>query len=165
MVLVATPSLKDPNFRRTILFIAAHSAEDGALAYVLNRPADSTVNVPGPEGALTVPIFHGGPVQSDALILASLQWRAPSGIIAFHTFEEDGLTPEWVDGLRAFLGYAGWNPGQLENELAQNAWLVLQPSRELVHMANTENVWLAVMRQAGPVMRLLASAPDDPSLN
>ncbi|GAB4184009.1 MAG: YqgE/AlgH family protein [Terrimicrobiaceae bacterium] len=165
MLLVATPALKDPNFRRTILFVAAHSGEQGALAYILNRPCDSAMDLPGPQGPLSVPLFQGGPVQPGIVTLASLQWRSPSGVCAFHTFEEDSVTKEWVDGLRAFLGYAGWSPGQLEHELSQNAWLVIQPSRELVSRDIGQTAWMDIMRKAGPVMRLLAAAPDDPSLN
>lgn len=165
MLLVATPALRDPNFRRTILFVAEHSTEDGAVAYVLNRPAGFVMNVPGPDHPLLVAAYHGGPVSPQTVMLASLRWLLPSGVVAFHTIGEGAIPAESLEGLRAFLGYAGWSPGQLEHELSQNAWLVLRPSRDLIGMNLGTEEWTAVMRQAGPVMRLLASAPDDPSLN
>ena len=68
-------------------------------------------------------------------------------------------------GLRAFVGYAGWSRGQLEGEIGQKAWLVLPPARELVEMREPENAWQRVMRSSGPLMKLLAEAPDDPEKN
>ena len=63
------------------------------------------------------------------------------------------------------MGYAGWSKGQLEGEIGQKAWLVLPPARELVEMKEPENAWRHIMRSSGPLMKLLAEAPDDPEMN
>lgn len=161
MILVAAPVLRDPNFRRTILFLSQHSPEEGAVGVVLNRPMESRFQVE----SLSVELYSGGPVQPQSVLLASLQWRN-SSLLAFHSFDtSDPIPEEWHPGLRAFAGYAGWSPGQLENEIEQNAWLVLQPSEELISPQPRSSLWLDIMHRGGPLLRLLAEAPDDPSLN
>jgi putative transcriptional regulator len=79
--------------------------------------------------------------------------------------EDVHIEPQWRLGLRAFVGYAGWSQGQLEGEIGQKAWLVLPPARELVEMKEPENAWRQIMRNSGPLMKLLAEAPDDPEMN
>lgn len=174
LLLVAHPGLLDPNFRRTILFLSEHSADSGALGLVLNRPLRKTFGelAPGSAGGALggVELFYGGPVAHDHLTLASLQWQKNPSAVAFHSFMGSGvkdvqIDPKWLPGLRAFLGYVGWSRGQLENEIAQKAWIVLPPSREFIEMKEPENAWRNIMRTSGPLMKLLAEAPDDPELN
>ncbi len=172
-LLVAHPSLLDPNFRRTILFLSHHSDEDGAVGLVLNRPLpthlDKAAKKKQPGFMQNLDLFYGGPVARDQVTIASLQWRDNPTSVAFHSFTGDvgdiQIAPEWQPGLRAFVGYSGWSKGQLESEIAQNAWLVIQPSRPLIEMEQPENAWKDVMRQSGPLLKLLAEAPDDPGLN
>ena len=172
-LLVAHPSLLDPNFRRTILFLSHHSAEDGAIGLVLNRPLKKDLDEAVPQkhlGAMgEVNLFYGGPVGLDHVTIASLQWRTNPSTVAFQSFmgniDNIQINSEWRQGLRAFVGYAGWSRGQLEGEIAQKAWLVLSPTREMIEMAEPENAWRDIMRNSGPLLRLLAEAPDDPELN
>jgi len=172
-VLVAHPNLLDPNFRRTILFLSHHSEEDGAVGLVLNRPLHKTFGEvavkkqSGPLGAAG--LFYGGPVAVDHVTIASLLWQKQTSGVAFQNFttENDDMEigPEWQPGLRVFVGYAGWSKGQLEGEIAQKAWLVLPPARELIEMEDPHNAWRNIMRHSGPLMKLLGEAPDDPELN
>lgn len=173
-MLVAHPNLLDPNFRRTILFLSHHSEEDGAIGLVLNRPLQKTlgeVAADQPNPALDdVALYYGGPVAKDQLTLASLQWIQNPSAVAFHSFMGSGVEdvkvdPQWQEGLRGFLGYAGWSRGQLEGEIAQKAWLVLAPTPEFIEMKDPLNAWRTIMRNSGPLMKLLAEAPDDPELN
>lgn len=172
-LLIAHPTLLDPNFRRTILFLSHHSAEDGAIGLVLNRPLRKTLseNTTKKKKDMLggVDLYYGGPVQVDHLTVASLQWRTDPATVAFQSFmgkiEDVQIEPEWQNGLRAFVGYAGWSRGQLENEIAQDAWIVAEPTRELIEMSDPDDAWMAVMRGLGPLMRLLAEAPDSPELN
>jgi len=172
-LLVAHPNLLDSNFRRTILFLSHHSEEDGAIGLVLNRPLHKTFGEvahkkqAGPFDELE--LFYGGPVSADHVTIASLQWRENPSSVAFQSFMGNikhlHVEPEWQRGLRAFVGYAGWSKGQLEGEIAQKAWIVLQPTRDLIEMTEPETVWREIMRRSGPLLRLLAEAPDDPSRN
>ena len=172
-VLVAHPNLLDPNFRRTILFLSHHSPEDGAIGLVLNRPLNKKLGQVSRKKKEPnwneVDLFYGGPVATNQVTLASLQWRTDPTEVAFQSFMGDigsvHIETEWHSGLRAFVGYAGWSQGQLESEIAQKAWLVLEPAREIIEMENPETAWRTIMRNSGPLMKLLAEAPDDPELN
>lgn len=172
-LLVAHPSLRDPNFRRTILFLSHHTADDGAIGLVLNRPLRKTFGEVAEEKPSrwmeNIGLYYGGPVAADHVTIASLQWRENPMVVAFHSYagnlEDVEIEPEWQPGLRAFAGYAGWSRGQLESEIAQKAWLVLTPTRELIEMTEPEKAWREIMRNSGPLMRLLSEAPDDPELN
>lgn len=165
-ILVAHPSLHDPNFRRTVLFISHHDAE-GATGFVLNRPLGETLSqLPSlPD----VPVYYGGPVRPEHMLLATLQWRENPTVVAFRTFPgrhgEEPVGSEWMPGLRAFAGYSGWNPDQLEREIAEKAWLVVQPSKDIIDMPRPSAIWKQLMREAGPVFHLLSEEPDDPSKN
>ena len=166
-LLVAHPSLRDPNFRRTILFLSHHNPEEGATGIVLNRPLDESL--PSCEDHPEIRIHYGGPVEPGNILLASLQWRTDPTVVAFRAFVghqgDSPIEPEWHPGLRAFAGYAGWGRGQLENEISQNAWIVIPPTRELIEMTDLPEAWKSIMRRSGPMMHLLAEAPDDPEKN
>jgi putative transcriptional regulator len=71
----------------------------------------------------------------------------------------------WEKGLRIFEGYAGWSPGQLEQEIEGNTWLVIPPRRELIEMKEPLAAWQDIMQNSGPLLHLLSEAPDDPGLN
>lgn len=173
-LLAAHPSLRDPNFRRSIIFLSHHHAEDGAIGLVLNRPLHKTMadfpDASADSGPLRpVPVFYGGPVGGDDLLLASLQWRVAPDALAFHGFgnarAKPVIPPDVRPGLRAFLGYSGWSRGQLEGEIAEKSWLVLPPARRFIEASEPEVLWRDVMNELGPVYRLLAGMPDDPSRN
>ena len=90
-------------------------------------------------------------------------------MVAFRAFVgragEELVEKEWLPGLRAFAGYAGWTRGQLEGEIAENAWIVIPPTREIVEMSSPNDVWKNIMKKSGPLMHLLSEAPDHPEKN
>src|SRR6202046_5006557 len=142
-LLVATPLLGDPNFRRTVIWIVEDEPEEGTLGVVLNRPTEVEVGqVLEPWSDLaTGPsvVFKGGPVSpNSALALAlargedePLGWRSVDGARPTSPVRPGDLEapPELLaDGitsLRVFAGYAGWGPGQLQAEIDEGAWYVL----------------------------------------
>jgi putative transcriptional regulator len=153
--LIAQPSLIDPNFRQTVVLILAHS-DDGAFGLVVNRPAHK----PG----LPFPIFHGGPCSAPGLFMlhGHPEWledeatdvdaadsEGPQREIAPGIFlgdpdclkrvgqKEDGETIH----CRAFQGYAGWSPGQLESELEGGAWQVTPADSEVLFRTPVEKLW------------------------
>ena len=135
---------------------------------MLNRPLDESLPPCG--GVPEVGVSFGGPVEPGQILLVSLQWRESPTVIAFRAFGgqqpgEASIEPEWHPGLRAFAGYSGWSRGQLELEIAQNAWIVMPPTRELIKMADPGGAWKSIMRKSGPMMHLLSEAPDDPEQN
>src|SRR5947208_4474520 len=133
-LLVAHPNMLDPNFRRAVLFISAHDAEDGALGVILNRPLDKQVadlvNEAPPAGLADVPVFLGGPVGKTQLMFAAFEWQKGVGLKLNHNIGLEELNQEIGQkppGICAYVGYAGWEAGQLEAELKQKAWLLQKP--------------------------------------
>ena len=170
--LVAHPSMMDPNFRRSVLFISAHDPNDGALGVIVNRPLDKQVadlvSETPPNGLASVPVFLGGPVGKNHLMFAAVEWHDGQGLRINHNVglaEASSLAGSNPAAIRAFVGYAGWGAGQLEAEMKQNAWLLQKPSRAALRPDRLPNLWFDIMRGLGPWYKLLAAAPDDPSLN
>lgn len=172
-LLVAHPMMADPNFRHAILYLSHHSAEDGALGFILNRPLGQKAGELGIADALeqvaNVPLFEGGPVQKNQIIVASLEWDSQIGACKFEPLQKpEGdfeLPAGHDDKLRVFLGYAGWSKNQLEKEIALNSWLVVKPHPELLRADADDNTWRRIMNGLGPMYRLLADAPEDASNN
>ncbi len=172
-LLVASPNLLDPNFRRSVVYIANNDADAGSFGMVINRKTGKTVGELLPEKELGLlgktPVFVGGPVGRDQLTFASLRWIDASRGIDCRpqlTLEEAGeIVRDDFSSVRAFVGYAGWGQGQLEAEVAQNAWIVSKPVRDFLDPKNLDGIWRSIMRKSGPLYRLLAEAPDDPSMN
>ena len=171
-LLVAHPNMLDPNFRRTVLFISAHDPNDGALGVIINRPLDKQVadlvSETPPEGLAGVPVFLGGPVGKNQLMFAAFEWHKGEGLKLNHNVgleeasERAGQNPI---SICAFVGYAGWEAGQLEAEMEQKAWLLQKPNPSVLKPERLPKLWFDIMRGLGPWYKLLAAAPDDPSLN
>jgi putative transcriptional regulator len=172
-LLVAHPNMLDPNFRRTVLFISEHEPNEGALGVIINRPVDRPVAelVSGapPPGLADVPVFLGGPVGRNQLMFAAFEWQKGRGLKLNHNiaFDERSDADAHKNSLTvcAFVGYAGWGAGQLESEVKQKAWVVQKANRSLLKLDRLPNLWFDIMRTLGPWYKMLAAAPDDPSLN
>lgn len=171
-LLVAHPNMRDPNFRRAVLFISAHEPDEGALGVILNRPLEKHVSelvteLP-PEGLADVPVFLGGPVGKDKLMFAAFEWENPHALTINHSVsvdEANDLAATDPKSICAFVGYAGWGAGQLEAEMKQNAWVLQKPKRAMLKRERLPKLWFEIMRGLGPWFKMLAAAPDDPSLN
>jgi putative transcriptional regulator len=172
-LLVAHPNMLDPNFRRTVLFISAHDPKEGALGVIVNRPldrqvADLVTEMP-PAGLAEVPVFLGGPVGKNQLLLAAFEWQKGEGLKLNHNVAlddaSDAIDAKKPAGVCAFVGYAGWGAGQLEAEMKQKAWLLQKPSPSMFKLDRLPKLWFDIMRTLGPWYKLLAATPDDPSLN
>lgn len=174
-LLVAAATLPDPNFARSVVLVCEHS-EAGALGIVLNRPSELLASESAPELApLLGPgavISSGGPVQTDALlVLAEFEQADEAGICVVGNVGLVGEGSE-IDDLvdhthraRAFAGYAGWGPGQLDEELARDDWYVLPAMVDDLFDLDTEELWARVLTRKGGRFALVARMPVDPSLN
>ncbi len=163
--LVASPLMGDPNFARTVVLMLQHD-EDGALGVVVNRPSESPVaeHLPewAPHSATPPVVFVGGPVSPETGI--GLRKSEPGGVPAVEVF--DLVADREVLGpIRVFSGYAGWGPNQLEAELEDTAWLVVEASGDAVFTDRPDLLWGRIMRSVDPEFGVLATLPDDPSLN
>ena len=172
-LLVAHPNMLDTNFRRTVLFVSEHEANEGALGVIINRPLDRPVAelVSGnpPAGLADVPVFLGGPVGKNQLMFAAFEWQKGAGLKLNHNIafedESDAHGHKNLVTVCAFVGYAGWGAGQLESEVKQKAWVVHNANPSVLKLDRLPNLWFDIMRTLGPWYKMLAAAPDDPSLN
>ncbi len=181
-LLVASPLLADPNFERTVILMIEHGPE-GGLGLVLNRPSELPVDevLPQWDSRAAVPkaMFLGGPVQPNAVIcLARTDTDAggdPGDNDLLATTAVPGIAMLDLDGdrdevgpdvaLRCFAGYAGWTDGQLEAEIDEGSWFVVDPLPDDPFVPSPSTLWRSVLaRQPGPLSRY-ALYPDDPSVN
>ncbi|WP_225919414.1 YqgE/AlgH family protein [Actomonas aquatica] len=173
-LLLSHPSLKDPNFRRTVVLLSAHDAE-GAMGVVLNRGTGKTLadlDEAFAFGALaTVPVLAGGPVQTDRLLICALGFHSDGAGLRLHfglePLEAEKLKAEQGDDieLRAFVGYSGWGEGQLENELDHDTWAVSAIPSDVLDYEQNESMWRGILVRVSPEWKLLAEEPDDPERN
>jgi putative transcriptional regulator len=175
-LILAGPMLKDPNFDRTVVLITEHN-EDGAMGLVLNRPSEATVGDAVPDLTWVADpddtIYVGGPVAPNGVIVLA-EWDDPSqavvlvegdlGFVPGDAEDPDALAAA-IRRARVYAGHAGWGPGQLEGELAEEAWIVEAPRREELFSDDAEGLWPAVLRRMGREFALLSTMPPDPSLN
>ncbi|MYQ40603.1 putative transcriptional regulator [Streptomyces sp. LamerLS-316] len=190
-LLVAAPALADPNFDRAVVLLLDHD-EEGSLGVVLNRPTpvgvgDILASWAGLTGEPGV-VFQGGPVSLDSALgvavipgdegsaqgsrlragagEAPIGWRRVHGAICLVDLDAPPeLLAAALGSLRIFAGYAGWGPGQLEAELADGAWYVVESEPGDVSSPRPENLWRAVLRRQRSELAMIATYPDDPSLN
>ena len=175
-LLVASPTIDDPNFHRTVVLIGHHD-RDGALGVVINRPAGTSLGEAAPPVAAMVgddesEMFIGGPVMSEAVVVvAEFEDPAHAAILAFDSVGVLGADTDPVDvdrrthRLRAFAGHAGWSRGQLDAELDRDDWFVAPATAEHVFSDDPESLWSLVLSELGGQYELLARMPEDPSVN
>ena len=168
-LLIAHPTLLDPNFRKSVLFLSSNDSQEGSFGLALNRPAERTVGDLLPDKSLgsleQIPVFIGGPVSMDQLIFASFKWNAKGkSMECQHHLVIDEAKEAAHDNkliVRAFVGYSGWGKGQLEGELAQKAWLIQKPDPTILELERCPGLWRDLTSSFGPWYRLVAEAPED----
>jgi putative transcriptional regulator len=176
-LLIAAPTMGDPNFSRTIVLLL-DASESGALGVVLNRPTTLEVaDVLEPWAELVVGpsvLFQGGPVETDAALAVAtvaaedepVGWRrvfGSTGLVDLDAPVE--ILASAVSSLRIFAGYAGWGAGQLEAEIEEGAWYVVPAEPQDPFLLDPERLWAQVLRRQGGQYRLPALMPDDPTAN
>ena len=175
-LLVATPLIADPSFERTVVLLLAHGTE-GSFGVILNRPSATPIDdlVPGwaDEACAPAVLFIGGPVGRDAVVgLARCAGgEGPGfeavlgdcGTVDLHAVPQPGAAP-WTE-LRLYAGSAGWGAGQLEDEVAEGAWWLLDACPQDVATTDPANLWREVLRRQHGEVAWFANHPDDPSAN
>jgi putative transcriptional regulator len=174
-LLIAGPGLLDPNFWRTVVLVVEHS-DEGALGLVLNRPSETNVGdavteldeLLDPDDLLLI----GGPVQPSAVIVLA-QFEDP-GDAALMAFDDIGVLGAGasldelsigVRQARAFVGHAGWGPGQLDSELEREDWILEPATEEDAFSSEPRELWQTVLTRKGGSYALVARMPADPSSN
>jgi putative transcriptional regulator len=173
-LLVASPGLLDPNFRRTVVLITEHT-EDGAAGLVLNRPTEAEVSDVVPQLEVLVddgePVFMGGPVQPNGVLVLG-EFLDPEdaaiplfGSLGFPSLDEPEDVVPLTTRRRIFAGYAGWGSGQLEDELAREDWILEAANNDDAFTEAPGELWADVLRRKGGIYELVARMPEDPSVN
>ena len=177
-LLVATPALVDPNFAGTVVLLLDHD-DDGSLGVVLNRPSAITVASVLPDWAASVDppevLFEGGPVSTDAALAVALVPEAGPDPIGFRRlFDRSGIidldTPPEVlapaiTRMRVFAGYAGWGGGQLQAEIDEGSWYVVDSTAADLFAPHPGTLWSAVLRRQPGSLAWVSTRPGDPTLN
>lgn len=185
-LLIASVKLGDPNFERSVVLVLDHG-EEGALGIVLNRPTGLGVDEilePWHAQALLAPpgvVFAGGPVSREAVIGVArapgeeidiegsggpVGWRpllGRLGTVDLSVPPED--QPLVLAGARLFSGYAGWTSGQLEGEISEGAWYVVDARGDDLLSSEPQRLWHDVLKRQGRRLALLAAYPPHPSVN
>jgi putative transcriptional regulator len=172
-LLLASAGIEGGVFRKTVILVAEHD-EKGALGFVLNHPSQALVDEIAPSlnryDVLDERLYIGGPVQPEIVaIIAEFRTHDPDTSMIF---DDVGFAPaegpEVPAGLvraRAFAGYAGWGPGQLEREMEEDSWIVEPATKDDVFAGDADRLWSDVVKRKGPRFTLLATMPLDPSVN
>jgi len=175
-LLLDSGQLRGSFFQRTVVLICQHDAE-GAFGLVLNRVTGNKVGemvvADLPDVLKECPLYAGGPVQPTALsFLHSDSFISEATVMpnlnlghSLDTLVEIGESFSPTRKIKMFAGYAGWGPGQLEDELKRDAWLTHPASLELVFDAEPAGLWRVILEQKGWKGKLLLQMPDDLSLN
>ena len=174
-LLLASPALFDPNFRRAVVLVTEHT-EDGAAGLVLNRPSETAVSDAVPDLVPLVggeePVYVGGPVQESAVLVLA-EFDDPDDA-AMLIVDDVGFVPGDGDfdllagatrNARVFAGYAGCGPGQLEAEVDESSWIVDAIPDTGVFPEPGDDLWGEVLRDKGGVYRVVALMPEDPTVN
>ena len=150
ILLVAKPTLVDPNFRETVVLVT-QAADASTVGVILNRPLARKHDRTGET------VYLGGPVMREVLVALFRSERAPeesafhvlNGIyLTMHPHNIEALLTERGSEYRLYAGFSGWAPGQLQGELERDGWYVLAPSDELLFRSDTRGMWSELERKA-----------------
>jgi putative transcriptional regulator len=169
--LVAMPSLNDPNFHQSVVYICEHNAQS-ALGIVVNKPTDMVLNDIFKQLAMTSvdqnigqqPVFQGGPVQTERGFViheppghweSTLILDEQLGVTSSRDVLASMANGRGPQKIFVALGYAGWGAGQLEVELANNSWLSLPADRSIIFETPVEQRWQAAAQLIGVDLSLI----------
>ncbi len=175
-VLIAEPLMDEFYFGRSVILLADHN-DEGTFGLVMNKPTGTTLNEILPDFPdFPAPVFIGGPVQTDNLyfihtlgnevpdsseILPGIYWGGDLEIVK--ELLKLGLIGK--DQIRFFLGYAGWSPSQLDEELKNNAWVVSETNLRSLLKTKSDKMWNNYLQRMGPAYDLWRRFPVNPDLN
>lgn len=176
-LLLSEPFMFDENFRRTVVLVCEHTHDNGTVGLILNKPINLRLNdvvegfppfkgkifLGGPVGTDTMQFLHslGNKIENSLKLADDLYWGGN-----FEQLKEmmanGSISP---DEVRFFLGYSGWSPGQLDEELKDNAWIVTQATAQHIFATPYDSLWKNTMREMGGIYNTMAGYPENPTLN
>lgn len=177
ILLIAEPFLKDPNFMRTVVLICRHHDDEGTFGFVLNKLFEQTLDelIPDLIG-FEWPVYVGGPVQMDTLhyiheyphLLPDAQ-EVTDGVYWGGDFETLKVLMKnqeiESEKIKFFLGYSGWDSGQLQGEMKEQSWITVQGNPLIIFETPMDDIWKACLKQLGGKYEMMIHFPTDPQLN
>jgi putative transcriptional regulator len=176
-LLVAEPSIiGDTSFNRAVILLSEHT-EEGTIGFVLNKPTELNLNDLIPEIDREIPVYSGGPVEQDSLFyIHQMPELIPGSIEIAHglfwggrfdvlqSLLENDLIRE--NEIKFFLGYSGWEAGQLETEIVNDTWILQRngDKKDLINL-DSDGCWKEKIEQLGGNYLLWANAPENPAYN
>lgn len=171
-LLVAHPTMLDPNFRQSVILLSAHSPEQGGMGVVVNAPLNKTMGqfdqkyLDSP--VANVPMYLGGPIGQQGIMLVAWEWLEHNNVFKLHfgiSQDQAGRLLQTEDGpqIKAFLGHTTWPKGQLEEELHRHAWF-LSSVKNMLLSPTEADLWKNILLKIKPELLFLID-PEDPSLN
>lgn len=175
-LLLSEPFMPDPNFKRTVILLTEHN-EEGTVGFVLNRVLEVSLNdVVENFPKFEAPLFYGGPVQPDTLhfvhcigeeikgskkIADGLYWGGDFEQLIYKAMAQE-IKP---DDFRFFIGYSGWSPNQLADEIKENSWILSEATHNHIFKSNNKMMWKEILKNMGGEYKMMSNFPEDPSLN
>jgi putative transcriptional regulator len=176
-LLISEPFLADPNFMRTVILLCEHN-DQGSIGFILNKPSSMTLeDVVKDFKGVEQEIFIGGPVQQDTLHfihrkgeLIAESTKLAEGLYWGGNFDELSflLKDKLINSrdFKFFIGYSGWAPGQLINEIEMKSWIISRNvSIEQVFDTDANVLWKEVLKKLGGKYKVMSNYPVDPRLN
>lgn len=176
-LLLAEPFMLDPNFRRSVVMVCEHSKDDGTVGFILNKPLNVKVNeLVSDLGSIESPVYFGGPVATDSIhflhnvgelleesipVLRGVYWGGDFEKLKFLIESKLIL----AHNIRFFVGYSGWSPGQLNEEMDYKSWVVSDMHPNYLFKSKPNNLWKQVMYNKGDIYSVIAQMPEQPCLN
>lgn len=176
-LLISEPFMLDPNFKRTVILLCEHDEESGTVGFILNKSLDVRVcDALLDFDVVTNELFYGGPVAQDTLHYLHMygdkiedSLHISDNIYWGGNFEQLGdlLRDGLIDpnGVKFFLGYSGWSPGQLHEEMIDKSWIIAQATGKYVFETARNELWKKVLTDLGGEHKLITNYPEDPRLN
>ncbi|HTL81073.1 MAG TPA: YqgE/AlgH family protein [Bacteroidia bacterium] len=175
-ILISEPFLGDGYFRRAVVLLVEHN-DKGSVGFILNKPLDITIDeaIPG-FPSFDFNTMFGGPVSRDQLYFVhtlgdKIKDSVPiaDGLWWLGDFDQVKVMLDnkeiSVNEMRFFIGYAGWDKGQLLKEMEERSWFVSEVDLDMIFSADPENMWQEAVKKMGAEYKLMADFPEDPSLN
>lgn len=175
-LLISEPFLNDFYFKKSVVLLAEHN-EEGSFGFIINKPIEVKAYDLLKEFADFEPkIFLGGPVKTDTIyaihslgnkipdskkIINGLYW----GGNVEYIFEQIANKKITANDICFYIGYSGWSASQLNNELKEKSWIVMNPTNEIIQSTKPESLWSDILKTLGSDYAIWANPPLNPSLN
>jgi len=175
-LLIAEPSiLNDKSFNRSVIYLTEHN-NDGSIGFILNKPTEFILSDLIPEINCDFPIYNGGPVEQENLyfihkspnlipesihIADDIYWGGNFDVLT-SLLQKDAINNNEI---RFFLGYSGWSEEQLNIEMKESSWIVIENNFSNIFSIDSDEFWRSQLLEIGGDYQIWANAPEDPALN